>query len=205
VVDVAVADRGFTARAGARVLLRRFGRADAAALARYRTVPEVARYQSWGAPYPLAAAEQLIGQLMREHPDTPGQWYQFAVTLRSTGELIGDCGALPLAADPRIAEIGFTTAPGHQGHGYGTEAVLLLLGYLFSERHKHRVSATCDARNTASARLLERVGMQREGHLRESTWAKGEWTDDLLFGMLDREWREQAGAAPSGPAHPADR
>jgi aminoglycoside 6'-N-acetyltransferase len=63
------------------------------------------------------------------------------------------------------------------------------VGYLFGRRAKHRITASCDARNTASAAVLERLGMRREGHLRESTWAKGEWTDDLLYGLLHHEWQ----------------
>ena len=81
-----------------------------------------------------------------------------ALTLRGTDRLIGDCAAHVDADDPRRAEIGFTLAPEHQGHGYATEAVRRLLHYLLVERGKHRVSATCDARNTRSAALLERVG-----------------------------------------------
>jgi aminoglycoside 6'-N-acetyltransferase len=92
------------------------------------------------------------------------------------------------AEDSRQAEIGFTLAPQHQGHGYATEAVRRLLHYLLVERGKHRVRATCDDRNTSSAAVLERVGMRREGHLLESTWSKGEWTNDLLCGVLRREW-----------------
>jgi RimJ/RimL family protein N-acetyltransferase len=76
----------------------------------------------------------------------------------------------------------------HQGHGYATEAVRRLLHYLLIERDKHRVSASCDDRNTRSAAVLERVGMRREGHLLESTWSKGEWTNDLLYAVLRREW-----------------
>ena len=111
-----------------------------------------------------------------------------ALTLRGTDRLIGDCAAHVDADDPRQAEIGFTLAPEHQGHGYATEAVRRLLHYLLVERGKHRVSATCDARNTRSAALLERVGMRREGHLLESTWSKGEWTSDLHYAVLAREW-----------------
>ena len=62
------------------------------------------------------------------------------------------------------------------------------MGYLFGRRGKHRITASCDPRNAASAAVLERLGMRREGHLRESTWAKGEWTDDLLYGLLRHEW-----------------
>jgi RimJ/RimL family protein N-acetyltransferase len=66
--------------------------------------------------------------------------------------------------------------------------VARLLHYLLIERGKHRVSATCDDRNTRSAAVLERVGMRREGYLLESTWSKGEWTSDLLYAVLRREW-----------------
>ena len=78
--------------------------------------------------------------------------------------------------------------PQNQGRGYATEAVRLLLGYLFA-RGKHRITACCDARNAASVAVLERLAMRREGHLRQSTWAKGEWTDDLLYGLLREEWQ----------------
>lgn len=185
-------DKEFTELAGERVALRRLRLADSKTLVSYRSDPDVARYQSWDAPYPPAAGKRLITAMLRQHPDTPGEWFQFAVTLRSTGELIGDCGSKTIASDPRQAEIGYTIASPHQGNGYGTEAVRLLLGYLFAARGKHRVTASCDPRNTASIKLLERVGMRREGHLRESSRFGGEWADDLLFALLDHEWDAQA-------------
>jgi Acetyltransferase (GNAT) domain len=85
---------------------------------------------------------------------------------------------MPQAGDLRQYEVGFTIAPDHQDRRYATEAVRLLVGYLFTVRGKHRITTYYDARNAASAALLERLGMRREGYLRESTWAKGEWTDD---------------------------
>src|SRR5215472_7927805 len=181
-------DESFTELAGERVLLRRFRPADVADFVAYRSRAEVARFQSWDAPYPREEGERFVRQLMKEHPDTPGEWFQFAVALRPAGQLIGDCAALPHADDPRQCEIGFTIAGEHQGHGYATEAVRLLLDYLFATRGKHRIIAYCDARNAASIALLERLAMRREGHLRESTWAKGEWTDDLVYALLHHEW-----------------
>jgi len=182
-------DEGFTELAGPRVALRRFQLGDVAEFVAYRSSEQVARFQSWDAPYPREAGERFVRQMMNQHPDTAGEWFQFAVVLRSTGQLIGDCAALPHADDPRQCEIGFTIATGHQGHGYATEAVRLLMGYLFTARGKHRITACCDARNTASAAVLERLAMRREGHLRQSTWAKGEWTDDLVYALLHDEWQ----------------
>jgi len=62
------------------------------------------------------------------------------------------------------------------------------MGYLFA-RGKHRITASCDARYAASVAVLERLAMRREGHLRQSTWAKGEWTDDLLYALLRDKWQ----------------
>ena len=182
-------DESFTELAGERVVLRRFQPADVTEFVAYRSSPAVARYQSWDAPYPREEGERFVQAIAHDHPDTAGEWFQFAAALRATGQLIGDCAAIPLADDPRQCEIGFTLAERYQGHGYATEAVRLLIGYLFTVRGKHRVIAYCDARNAPSAAVLERLAMRREGHLRESAWFKGEWTDDLLYAALDHEWR----------------
>jgi aminoglycoside 6'-N-acetyltransferase len=182
-------DEGFTELAGPRVALRRFHPDDLATFVAYRSCERVARFQSWAAPYPRDEGERFIQEIAKAHPDTPGEWFQFAVVLRSAGQLIGDCAAMPHADDPRQCDIGFTISPEHQGHGYATEAVRLLLTYLFRERGKHRIAAYCDPRNAASVALLDRLGMRREGHLRESTWAKGEWTDDLVYALLPDDWQ----------------
>ena len=131
--------------------------------------PKVARYQSWDAPYPQEEGERFIRELPKEHPNTAGEWFQFAVALRSTGQLIGDCAAMPHPDDICQCEIGFTISAEDQGHGYATEAVRLLLTYLFTMRGKHRITANCDPWNAASIALPERLAMRREGHLREST------------------------------------
>lgn len=190
-------DRSFHSVTGERIMLRRFAKTDLATFVAYRSDPDVARYQGWEAPYPRSKGERMIRELLREHPDMPGQWFQFAMELRATGEMIGDCGAATDAEDARQAEIGFTLRREFQGHGYATEAAKALLGYLFEQRAKHRVFARCDARNTGSIAVLERLGMRREGHMRESTWAKGEWTDDLLYAILDREWQERQPGSPA--------
>jgi len=173
-----------------RLVLRRFRPDDAPALAAYRSDPQVARYQSWAAPVSLAVASVLVDALAAGDPDVPG-WFQYAVELRSAPGLIGDVG-VNLHDNRMQAEIGFTLAAAYQGRGYATEAVRRVLDHLFTDRGLHRVSAECDARNVRSARLLERVGFRREGHRVANTWTKGEWTDDLLFGLLAEHWPRPA-------------
>jgi aminoglycoside 6'-N-acetyltransferase len=167
-----------------RLTLRHFRPSEAAALAAYRSDPDVARYQSWDAPVSVDEARLLITGYAAADPRLPG-WFQYAVV--HEGVLIGDVG-VNLHDNRMQAEIGFTLAPAYQGHGYAIEAVGRVLQHLFTGQGVHRVSAECDARNVRSARVLERVGFQREGLRRHNTWAKGEWTDDLLFGLLSDEW-----------------
>src|SRR5699024_7167737 len=91
-------------------------------------------------------------------------------------------------------EIGWVVDPGQGGRGLATEAVRAMLDLAFERYGAHRVAAQMDARNTASARLAERVGMHREAQLRQDWWSKGEWTDTVIFAMLARD----RSAAPTG-------
>ncbi|MFE9680531.1 GNAT family N-acetyltransferase [Streptomyces sp. NPDC002701] len=175
-----------------RLVLRRFRAEDAAPLAAYRSDPEVARYQGWSAPVALEAAARLVRALAAGSPQEPG-WFQYAVELRADHCLVGDVG-VRLHENRLQAEIGFTLAAARQGHGYAAEAVGAVLDDLFGRRGLHRVSAECDVRNIRSARLLRRLGFVQEGLLRHGSWIKGEWTDDLLFGLLSSDRRPPPGA-----------
>ncbi|GAA4586842.1 RimJ/RimL family protein N-acetyltransferase [Actinoplanes octamycinicus] len=169
-----------------RLILRRFRATDAATLAEYRSDPEVARYQSWDAPFPLDKAETAVRNFAASSPDQPG-WFQYAIEHTADRVLIGDV-AVRLHDNLRQAEIGFTLAPAYQKMGLATEAVSAVLDRLFRLQGLHRVMGECDARNAPSAALMERLGFTREGLLRQQTFIKGEWTDDLLFGILAPEW-----------------
>ncbi len=105
-----------------------------------------------------------------------------------TDNLAGDCGLHFPVGEPWQAEVGITLAPRAQGHGFAREALAAALDHLFGELGKHRVIASVDPRNAPSIRLLERLGMRREAHFRESVWDKGEWCDDVVYAMLAEEW-----------------
>ena len=169
-----------------RLVLRRFRAADATTLAEYRSDPEVARYQSWDAPFPLLRAETAVANFIASDPDKAG-WFQYAVEHAGKRVLIGDV-AVHLHDNLKQAEVGFTLARAYQRKGFATEAVGAVLDRLFRVQGLHKVTGECDARNAGSAALMERLGFTREGHLRQQTWIKGEWTDDLIFGLLAEEW-----------------
>lgn len=99
------------------------------------------------------------------------------------GKVIGDI-AVWYTEMKETVEIGFVFHPDYGGQGYASESVRAVLEYLFKEVRVHRVQANMDARNLASAKLCERLGMRREAHFRQDFWSKGEWTDSFIYGML---------------------
>jgi len=196
-------DEAFTALLTPRLVVRRFARSDAPAFARYRSIPEVARYQSWSAPYPVDQAHALVAWLADAHPDEPGEWFQLAIATRERPDsLIGDCGFRARGDEPAIADVGFTLDPAAQGRGYATEAVGEVVRYLFEERGKHKVCADCDTRNAPSWRLLERLGFEREGELRESFRDADGWASEYLYGLLAASWwASRDGTAATAASH----
>jgi aminoglycoside 6'-N-acetyltransferase len=146
-----------------RLVLRPLAEEDLEAFAAYRSDPEVARYQSWSTPYPLERARQLLAEVAAARPGSPGAWCQLAILRKGEARIAGDVAFRALPEDARQGEIGFTLSPAHQGHGYAREAVARVLDYLFGELSLHRVVAICDVENVSSVRLLESLGMRRQG------------------------------------------
>lgn len=172
-----------------RLILTPLAPGDAVELFAYRSDPEVCRYQSW-APELLADAQRFIANLQPVAFDTPGTWFQFGIRLRNPRLLIGDLGVHFPADAPDQAEIGFTLAPARQGRGLATEAVGAVLNHLFVSVRKHKIFASVDPNNLSSIKLLQRIGMRQEAFFRKSLWFKGRWADDVVFAILDLEWKE---------------
>jgi RimJ/RimL family protein N-acetyltransferase len=168
---------------GERITIEPLCERDIAEFVAYRREPEVARWQSWTTDFSASDAQTLLTVQQGWQFPPPGQWLQLAVR-DLDGHLLGDLALHSLADQPDSYEIGFTLAPAAQGRGYATEAVLVLLRYLFTVRGAHRVIASADARNTASSALLARVGMRAESHQVDADWFKGEWTTLDGFAML---------------------
>ena len=181
-----------------RLTVRAMRPSDVTTFATYRNHPEVARYQDWELPYTRDLAHQLIDEMDGINGPVPGEWVQLAIDA-SDGTLVGDL-AVYLDADVRMAMIGYTMSPAHQGRGYATEAAGALIDRLFDRLHVHRVAATLDPANVASARVLERLGFRYEGCGLKAAYVRGEWADDDRYAILAderRAWRERATQPPS--------
>ncbi|KUL49129.1 acetyltransferase [Streptomyces sp. NRRL F-4489] len=164
---------------------------DFDAIYAYQRRPEVCRYLYWG-PYDEAGSRASVAdKASRTTLRASGDRLQLAVVVHETGTLVGDVTFVYTSREHRQGTIGYVFNPDHAGHGYATEAAGALLRMGFEELGLHRVQAELDGRNTASARLLERLGMRREAHLRENEFLDGEWADEVVYAILAREWREQ--------------
>jgi RimJ/RimL family protein N-acetyltransferase len=171
------------------LVLRPFTPEDFESLFAIQSRPEVARCLYWeprDADEVRAALERKIeGSTLRKDGDS----LSFAVVLKASSEVIGDGSLFLLSAKHRQGEIGFVFHPDHHGHGYATETARLLLQLAFEDYGLHRVIGRLEPRNAASARVLERLGMRREAHLVENEFVKGEWQSELVYALLEHEWR----------------
>lgn len=166
--------------------------ADIAAFVAYRTVPDVARHQSWNTDYSLDDARELIAaQPLSGMPDA-GEWVQLGLRLASSVDdpraLLGDVAVGADSVQPDTYELGVTLAPAHQGRGYATEALDTVIQWLMAQHDAHRIVMQCDARNVAVLALARRLGLRHEGGVVEGDWFKGEWTTLERFALLRREW-----------------
>jgi RimJ/RimL family protein N-acetyltransferase len=138
----------------------------------------------------------LEGKIAATSITQEGDFLALAAELRETGQLLGDVVLHFVSGEHGTGEIGFLFHPDHHGKGFATEASEPLLRIAFEEMNLHRVIGRLEARNIASARVLEKLGMRREAHLVENEFVKGEWQSELDYAILAREWRAARRATP---------
>lgn len=168
-----------------RLSIKRLDLTDKKSFYTYRAQPEVYNFQLWK-PASIDEVEKFINKNATILPDTQNTWMQLGIHLQN-GRLIGDLGIHFLGDD--LVEIGYTLSPDHQGHGYAFEAVKAVLDYLFFTLDKHRITASVDPDNQKSINLLKKLGFRPEAHFKKSILIRGEWCDDLVFAMLNEEWK----------------
>ena len=174
-----------------RLILREFTENDYPALRSYHSDERYRRYYPTTSDSVESDTLDLLTRFLEWQSETPRSKYQLAITLAESGELIGNVGLRKASADAVIAETGFELAPEYWGRGFATEASLAILDFGFESLRLHRVYAHCVADNERSVRVLERIGMRREGRLREHVLLNGVWSDVLPYGILASEWQER--------------
>lgn len=173
----------------ARLLLRPFATEDLDDVWAYQRQPEVARYMPWQ-PRSRAQSEAAVNQMVNESGLVQeGDCLSLAVVWPDAGHVVGQVELVWHSERSRQGEVGYVFNPAYQGKGLATEAARALLWWGFEDLDLHRIIGRCDARNSASAAVLTRLGMRREAHHIDSAIVKGAWRSDYVYAMLEHEWR----------------
>ena len=166
-----------------RLLLRPFQETDVGDVLAYSNDEEWSRY-TLGVPRPYTRehAERLVAEGIEANWDIHPT---FAVVLE--GRVIGRISAY-IDEQTQIAELGFDIAREYWGRGLAREAISALIDYAFTTYSSVRLIARADVGNERSWRLMERLGMQREGYLRSQRVGRDGRSDEVFYGLLREEW-----------------
>lgn len=171
-----------------RLVLREFTPDDWQATLAYQSHSLYLRFYPW-TQRSEADVQAFIGLFLNQQQEQPRRNFQLALAQKSDGRLIGSGGVRVHNAEERQANIGYELNPLFWGNGFATEAVRELLRFGFQTLGMHRICGECVDENAASVRVMEKSGMRREAHFRESTWFKNRWWNSLTYAILEEEWR----------------
>lgn len=166
------------------LILRELEFSDWEQVHRYASLKEVCQFQPWG-PNSQEETKGYVEIAMIDGKRHSRTRYVLGVIIKKTGQFIG-AGELNIRDTiNREGEIGYILHPDEWGRGFATEIAQLLIDLGFNTLHLYRIFATCDPRNSASFRVLEKIGMKREGRLRDHMLLRGGWRDSLLYSIAD--------------------
>ena len=172
------------------LLLRDLKLEDFNAVHAYASNLENVRYMTWG-PYDEAATRSFLDKCLERQNTAPRTSYDFAITLKETGRLIGSCG-IHLNDEMRQAVMGWILHKDFWKQGYMPQALAAMLRYGFEVLRLHRMYAYCNTENYGTYRVMEKCGMRREAVFIKSKHGRPgidkEWFDEYLYAILADEW-----------------
>ncbi len=173
-----------------RLILRDFAPGEWKFMHEYASDPEVVRYVPFG-PNTVSQTKAYAKKVLATHRPKTRKDFPTAIFLKGENRIIGACRLNCLNSTQMDAGLGYVLNRRYWGYGYATEAAMALIHFGFSKLKLHRIWATCDTRNRASARVLEKAGMKREGLLRKNVFQKGAWRDSYLYAILESDPRSR--------------
>lgn len=169
-----------------RLTLRKAAMSDAADLYEYGRDPRVAEHVLWEAYQSIHEARAYVRYLQRQYrSQAPSSW---CIEHKESGKVIGTIGLMWWNQEHQSAEIGYSLSRAYWNQGLMTEALVEVIRYCFEELNLHRLEAQHECSNPASGRVMEKVGMQREGLLRGRLRNKGRYVDVYLYAILREDW-----------------
>ena len=152
------------------------------------SLSETDLYNTLGIPVNVEATRILVESWVKEQSSIPRNNYVFRVELRQSEQFVGLIALIPGKSNYRNAEVWYKTHVDQWNNGYTTEALLTILKFCFNDLNLHRIEAGCATGNSASKRVLEKVGMSREGTKRKNLPIRGKWYDSYVYAILDEEY-----------------
>ena len=180
-MDFEFALRDYPRLEGKDIVLRRFTLGDAGDVFEYASDPEVTEHLTWELHPNIEETIHIMKTLFLNNP------FMYAITLPENDKCIGSID-IRIVEKHNYASFGFCLARPYWGRGYMTQAVTLILRLGFEKLELHRMEAYHSPENPAVGRVLEKCGMVREGLTRESSLVKGEYRDEILYGILARDF-----------------
>jgi RimJ/RimL family protein N-acetyltransferase len=171
-----------------RLILRTLEASDDLDLLAYQSNPEVVRFIPWPARTHTEVKEALVKAMKQTHLDIEGDWLVLGIENKESGKVIGQLNLSIKSDKNKHGEFGYVLNPAFHGNGYVHEACTALLDWAFTEKDFHRLTTVMDARNKASRKVSEKLGMRLEGTHVEDDWFKDEWTNTYIFAVLRSEW-----------------
>jgi len=171
---------------GKNINLRIAEKEDATLLAQWFNDPEfLGEYQD----FPNQVSKLQLEKRISEPLSSPMQWVDFIIE-KKDGTQIGWISHYIGSQNFGWMEIGYALIPSERGKGYGTEAIQIMVDYLFLTKDILRIQVVTNVRNVSSQRVLEKTGFKREGTLRKALYVRGEWADGYLYSILRDEWKK---------------
>jgi RimJ/RimL family protein N-acetyltransferase len=172
-----------------RLRLRPFTRGDVDAVHSYRSREDVCAFLFDEPMSRQDCAEAVQARVGQVALTAEGDKIVLAVERRDALGVIGEVSLIWRSTENRQGELGYIFHPDVHGQGFATEASRAILRFGFETAGLHRIYARCDARNAASARVMARLGMRQEAHFRDHTMVKGRWDEELIYAVLEDDYR----------------
>jgi len=170
------------------LLIREFRQSDLDTILNIENLPGMLRFES--GIIGRDNAQRYLDLAIQEAGQSPRSRFHLAITYPTDGAIIGRISLTSQNSDIHEWEIGWAIREEDWGKGYASEAALRLLAFAFDELNAHRVVAFCHADNLPSIRVMEKIGMRREGLLRQTRWFKESWADECVYAILESDFAQ---------------
>jgi RimJ/RimL family protein N-acetyltransferase len=134
---------------------------------------------------------QALTTYLNEAMEVPRTTYRMAITIRPEDTVRGIVKLARQWEAIREWEVGWAVHPDEWGKGYATEAARYVLDWGFKHLNIHRIVAFCHTSNSASVRVMQKLGMHQDGMLRQTRWLHGEWWDEYIYAILEKDWENK--------------